>query len=404
MNEIILNVIMLIFPVLMYFFYKYFRLDKGNEYDLLVFDIVILTSLYLCFKFGGIYSLLFCNIPIMVSYYRNRLKLGIGASCFCLIYIFLVLKLEGFIYLFSFVSYLLIYLIKKYFSVNMDKYVRGNFVLMGFFVAIEYFKYIGSDFFSGILFISLFMFGGYWLFYFLIKIIESADEIVSLYFNNVKLERDVKLSSSLFKITHEVKNPIAVCKGYLEMFDVNDKEEASRFVSIIKSEIDRSLDIMADFMEFGKIKVNYDIMDINMLIEEIEEEFQFFVKNKKISLSCKCIDDEIFVNGDYNRLKQVFVNLLKNSIEAIEEDGCINIATHILKGYYYIEITDNGCGMAKVDLERVKEMFFTTKVSGNGLGVSLANEIVRLHNGFLNYYSKEGIGTRVVVKLPIVVL
>ena len=106
----------------------------------------------------------------------------------------------------------------------------------------------------------------------------------------------------------------------------------------------------------------------------------------------------------HNQSQEFFINLLKNSIEAIKDDGCINVATHILKGYYYIEITDNGCGMAKVDLERVKEMFFTTKVSGNGLGVSLANEIVRLHNGFLNYYSKEGIGTRVVVKLPIVVL
>ena len=75
-----------------------------------------------------------------------------------------------------------------------------------------------------------------------------------------------------------------------------------------------------------------------------------------------------------------------------------------MKGFYYIEIIDNGSGMDEETLSRVKEMFFTTKVKGSGLGVSLSNEIIEAHHGSMEYSSKLGKGTKVVVKLPIVVL
>ena len=188
------------------------------------------------------------------------------------------------------------------------------------------------------------------------------------------------------------------------MIDVKDLKKTSKYITIIKQEIDRSLDIMSDFMEFSKIKINKEIMDINMLLENIEEEFTIFTNNKNININCKYIDDEIFIEGDYNRLKQVFINIIKNSIEAMERGGNINIITHILKGYYYIEIEDTGKGMNKEVLSKIKEMFYTTKQNGSGLGVSLSNEIIKGHNGTLDYYSKEGIGTKVIVKIPITMI
>ena len=128
------------------------------------------------------------------------------------------------------------------------------------------------------------------------------------------------------------------------------------------------------------------------------------ISSRHVDLECKLIRDEIYVEGDYNRLKQVFINMVKNSLEAIEDVGHIQIITHILKDQYYIEIIDDGCGMDKDTLSRVKEMFFTTKVKGSGLGVSLSNEIIKAHHGSIDYSSKLGKGTKVVVKLPIVVL
>jgi signal transduction histidine kinase len=186
--------------------------------------------------------------------------------------------------------------------------------------------------------------------------------------------------------------------------DVYDVDKASRYIPIIRGEIARSLDIMSDFMQFSKIKIDKELIDINMLLEDIETDMGLLISSKNIVFSCRLVRDEVYIEGDYSRLKQVFINMIKNSMEAIEGEGKIEIVAHILKGQYYIEISDNGCGMDEETLSRVKEMFFTTKVKGTGLGVSLSNEIIKAHNGSIDYSSKVGKGTKVVVKLPIVVL
>ena len=159
-----------------------------------------------------------------------------------------------------------------------------------------------------------------------------------------------------------------------------------------------------DFMEFSKIKIDKEGIDINVLLEDIEDEFKLLINSRNIEFRCILTKDEVYIEGDYNRLKQVFVNLVKNSLEAINDSGLIVIRTRVFKEMYYIEISDNGSGMDMDTLLRIKEMFFTTKVSGSGLGVSLSNEIIKAHCGSIDYSSKVGIGTKVVVKLPVIVL
>ena len=188
------------------------------------------------------------------------------------------------------------------------------------------------------------------------------------------------------------------------MLDINNKEKVSKYIPIIKQEIDRSLNIMSDFMEFSKIKIDREILDVNVLLEEIIGELDLIMGNKNIKMTSRITKEEIYINGDYNRLKQVFINIIKNSMESITDKGNIDITTHILKDKYYIEITDNGCGMDEYTLSKVKELFFTTKPKGSGLGVSLSNEIIKAHSGTIDYESKLGKGTKVVVKLPITVL
>lgn len=404
MDSIILNIIMIVFPILVYFIYNCYRELRSDKYNYLVFDIAIISSMYFCFKYGGKYSLLFSNIPIIIGYLKKRVNVSVLLSIICLIYNVIFFDLNFVIALIKFVIYFVIYLIADSLKVNYKKHIMVSSVVVGFFVSFEYFKvakgsYIGS---FGLLFMFMILF--YSLTFILMSLFNLGNNITNLYISNCELEKDKQLRNSLFKITHEVKNPIAVCKGYLEMFDVNDKKQAEKFISIIKSEIDRSLGIMADFMEFSKIKIERDIMDVNMLLEDIEDEFVIFINNRDIEFNCKYVDEEIFIEGDYNRLKQVFINLIKNSIEAMDGVGKIDIITHILKGYYYIEISDNGKGMDEDELNKIKEMFFTTKSNGSGLGVSLSDEIIRAHDGKLDYYSKLGKGTRVVVKLPIVVI
>ena len=111
-------------------------------------------------------------------------------------------------------------------------------------------------------------------------------------------------------------------------------------------------------------------------------------------------DQEIYFNGDYERLKQVIINILKNACEACTENGKIEISSNLYKNYLDILIEDNGIGMDEETLKNIKEMFYTTKQNGTGLGVALSNEIIKSHNGELLFTSELNKGTKVTIRLP----
>ena len=186
------------------------------------------------------------------------------------------------------------------------------------------------------------------------------------------------------------------------MLDINNKEKVVRYVPIIREEIDRCLNIMTDFMQFSKIKLDKELVDINLLLDDVYDSFKILNKLKNIELNYVENNDEVYINGDYNRLKQVLINLLKNSAEAIENKGIISINSESDNKCFVITIKDNGKGMTKETLEKIKEIFYTTKEKGSGIGVSLSNEIIKAHGGKLEYSSSVGVGTEVKIILPII--
>ena len=216
-----------------------------------------------------------------------------------------------------------------------------------------------------------------------------------------ELEKEKNLKNSLFKITHEVKNPIAVCKGYLSMMDYNNIEKVKKYNEIILSEIDRTLDIMDNFSEYTKINVDLDLMDLDELISDTITGLKPIFKESNIEINYN-YDDEIFINGDYKRLKQVLINTLKNSVEAIKGEGLITLKIRKTKKFVYLYIRDNGSGMTKEELDKIGELFYSSKQKGCGVGVTLSKEIVKLHGGELTYKSVFGEYTEAIIKLPTV--
>ena len=184
------------------------------------------------------------------------------------------------------------------------------------------------------------------------------------------------------------------------MLNLDNKEKSERYIGIVKSEIDRSLNVMNDFMEYSKIKIDKDIFDMTMLLDEVYDSFNILVSSKKIKFIYENEFEDIYVNGDFNRLKQVFVNIIKNSIESINDSGIIEIRVKMIDSFVIVEIEDDGEGMTEEELSSIKEMFYSTKKNGTGLGVALSNEIVLAHDGELNYSSIKNVGTICSVKLP----
>ena len=110
------------------------------------------------------------------------------------------------------------------------------------------------------------------------------------------------------------------------MLNTKDRKQVEKYIPIIKSEIDRLLNLLQDFLLVNKANVTFDLMDINMLIEDIISREIPLMEAKNIKFKSDLIDDEIYINGDYNRLSQVLINIIKNSIEAMENrKGVITI-------------------------------------------------------------------------------
>ena len=245
-----------------------------------------------------------------------------------------------------------------------------------------------------------FYISSYLVFIYLLK----GENVMNLNTAIKELEKEKVLKTSLFKLTHEIKNPLAVCKGYLDMLDLNNQEKIDKYIPIIKGEIERTLTLMDDYLDYTKVKIKKEEVDIYLLLEEIMESLDLFFKENNINLKLNIPDDELYLMLDYNRIKQVIINILKNSKEARDvnkNDLTIKIKTEQTDRYFKIFIKDNGIGMDKETLNQITNLFFTTKKNGTGIGISLSKEIIELHGGKIEYLSKLSLGTTVIISLPL---
>lgn len=403
-DSLIIYLIFLLFPILLYLiFLTYTKITNKKESELL-FDLCLLSSVYLIIKYYIYFPdkmfLLLVNIPLVIGIIRKRYLLSFILSIFIAFYYY---KLFDFNIYFVFSEYFFYFLYfyifnKKHKKDNSVKIINNFTFLKGIVLSYEIFYIVPNN--SNIIFVIINLFLLLLIFYVIcylvVKLMEKAEKILSL--NKVlnELQHEKELKNSLFKITHEIKNPIAVCKGYVDMFDKKDIIKCERYNEIIKNELNRTLIIMDDFMNYTKIKVKLDIIDINMLLSEVLESFSLIFKINNVDLINKVTDDEIYINGDYDRLKQVFINLIKNGIESFDgKNGKLEIKSKENNKEVIISIIDNGCGMDEEVFKNINKMFYTTKKNGTGIGLPLSNEIIKLHNGRINLYSKKGKGTTV---------
>lgn len=409
MQTIFMDIVLILFPLLAYLFYLVYSNNLDRKENNLFLDLSLVTSLYLVISFGYDYSynipIIIYNIPLAIAYIKKRHLTILFLSLSLILYLSLYYKLSLILLIIEYLIYYLIFVFKS-------KKVRKEltFLIYVLFVKIIFYviyvlvteKNPNIDIFNVLeIFSCLVLFVG--IIYFSIILFKKCEEISKLHMNLKELQKEKTIRRSLFKITHEIKNPIAVCKGYLDMFDIHNNEHSRKYIPIIKEEINRTLTLLQDFLSLDNIKINKDILDINLLLDESIKSFAPLLKDKNIVGCFDISDDEVFVYGDYNRLTQVVINIIQNSVEAMQGDkvNFIKIYTKVDNKYIKIYFEDNGCGMNKEQLRKLEEPFFTTKVKGTGLGVYLSREIVKAHGGTLKYKSKENYGTTAILKLPL---
>ncbi|MBQ9318974.1 MAG: HAMP domain-containing histidine kinase [Bacilli bacterium] len=387
---ILLDFILLLFPLLFYEVFLFTNKNIKKKQKELLFVCTFMISFLSIYKFNSdntILNFLLLVIPILLCFLKEHYK----SANIMLIILYLSIDINILLFL-PLILLNMHFLMKKRISditcINIFLFLEYSLILSVYKINLE------------IIGISITI---YFIMHIMYLLMIKSEEIIQYHMKYKELQNEKQIRLSLFKITHEIKNPIAVCKGYLDMLNVHNSEQVNKYIPIIKGEIERLLTLLEDFMLVNKDNVDLDIMDINMLLEEVIDKLKPMVEERDITLKSDLIDDEIYINGDYKRLSQVFINLVKNSIEAIPEDrkGIINIKDSIKDNHLNITIQDNGIGISNNIINKIKEPFYTTKLRGTGLGVSLSNEIISAHNGSLNYYSKEGVETKTIVEIPL---
>lgn len=400
-ESLLLNLIYLIFPLVIYILYQVYSKTLSKEKNELYLDIALISSFYLIKQYGifneNNIPYLLLNIPLVIAYIKKR-YLGIGFISIMIIICYNeTLNFSIISLLLEYLGYFIIY------QVDNKKVTRINILYIALFVkCIMFFmQFYGTNIITYISEVVISTCVFFLVTNIIISLLKKTEDIIKLHKTIQELEEEKQIRESLFKITHEIKNPIAVCKGYLDMFDTNNIEHSRKYIPIIKSEIERVLILLQDFLSITKIKIELDIIDINMLLEEVIDSFVPLIKDRKIKIITNLTEDELYIMADYNRLSQVFINLIKNSIESLEEkkSGKIEINIKENKNNVIIKVMDNGIGISEENLKRMNEPFFTTKSNGTGLGVYLSTEIVKAHKGTINYESDSS-GTTAIVTLP----
>ncbi|OIJ12954.1 hypothetical protein BKP35_10345 [Anaerobacillus arseniciselenatis] len=206
---------------------------------------------------------------------------------------------------------------------------------------------------------------------------------------------------------HEIRNPLTTIRGFIQLMDVkeNATDFEKRYYSVILQEIDRINGIVGDLMDIAKPNGDnqYVLSNLNNLISDITLLYdgQESMNNIKI---IKKLDTQIPSFFTYtSKLKQVFINMIKNAFEAMPDGGSITIATKFVEQDNAVEIafTDTGIGMDEETLATINKPFFTTKETGTGLGLPMCYMIIEDLGGSINVSSKVGEGTTFVVKLMI---
>lgn len=406
-ENIILLFVFLFFPIIFYLIYITHLSNMDIKEKSVLLDISLISALFFIIRYindKSIYILLFYNIPLLLAYLKGKIPTIIFLSITIVFFYNLYISIPLIILSLEYLLYFIIYLYISKYKSNSTNYINIFIAIKIFMISFIIFYIINPNgsIISNLIYLiitsTLFITFTYLSIYFF----EKGENITNLYTITKESKKDKLLFESLSKLTHELKNPISVCKGYLEIIDKNGYQKAPKYLPIISSEIERSLSVINDFSSLGKLKeLNKEEVDLQVLLEELITILNPLFKkyNANIYLNVK---QDICLKLDYLRMKQVFVNILKNALEARKEEEPLNVQIEVKKSLKAVKIIikDNGIGMDKNTLDKITEIFYTTKANGNGLGVVLSKEIVEMHHGTINYKSQKEKGTTVTITLP----
>jgi PAS domain S-box-containing protein len=231
--------------------------------------------------------------------------------------------------------------------------------------------------------------------------------------NEKKLEKELRERENLAligevvsSIAHNLSNPLNIISGNADylLLDKKENDEGYEELKVIIEETTRITKSIKQLLNFSKpVTLTREHLNINDIIKEILDKVGFISGGKDITFRNNLAKILPEINGDKELIRDVFLNLINNSIQALSSLGVITIKTSASNSFVITEISDTGIGISKENLEKIFKPFFSTKGygKGTGLGLSFAERVIREHQGKIEVSSKQGKGTTFKIFLPI---
>lgn len=219
----------------------------------------------------------------------------------------------------------------------------------------------------------------------------------------IKAEKMSILTQISASISHEVKNPITITQGFVEALEDEDsKERRKEYVGYILEELQRAQNIIYEFLALTKPEL--DSMTSINVTKELTYSVNLmkpFAKSHKVKIEVDDLEEQCMILGDRQKIRQCFINLIKNSIEAMQNGGELRINASRNSNRICIDIIDNGIGMTPNEVSKLGTPYFTTKEEGTGLGMMIVFNIIKTMKGEIKVESEKGKGTRFMLTFPL---
>ncbi|MEH7417176.1 ATP-binding protein [Neobacillus drentensis] len=215
-------------------------------------------------------------------------------------------------------------------------------------------------------------------------------------------------------VSHELKTPVTSIKGFTEtLLDgaMNNKETLQSFLSIILKESDRLQTLIQDLLDLSKIEqqgfqLNIQMINLYSILQDVLKLLDGKADTKNIQLEFQSKQNHAYIKGDFDRLKQVFINLINNAITYTPVNGKVSIYLLDSDEMVRISIKDTGVGISKEDIPRIFERFYrvdrarSRNSGGTGLGLAIVKHLIEAHQGSISVKSKLGEGSEFIIELP----
>ncbi len=233
---------------------------------------------------------------------------------------------------------------------------------------------------------------------------EYRDELEQMYENNLQSERLASIGEGVAHISHEIKNPLVVIGGFTRQVfrELEPDSKAQKKLEIVINEIQRLEDLLVEISDLTRLSgPQKSFGDINEIVEEVY--ILMAPEFKKCHIEANSCEQSSLplLYFDPKQIKQVLINVVKNSIEAMPDGGELVCETELRDNMLQLRIMDTGKGIHPDKLPDIFDSFVTTKPKGTGLGLAISLKIIRDHGGTIEFESEPGKGTTCIISLPL---